>query len=57
MPGDVDEYIGQLDTSSLQDSRGVPVPCSAVRQGQHASVQGMVNRDGTFGDATIVLRN
>jgi hypothetical protein len=55
--GDLDQYFVQLDTSTLQDSHGNPVPCSAVRQGQHASVQGMVNRDGTFGEATIVLQN
>jgi len=52
---DVDKYIIDLNTSSLQSAHGVVVPCSAVHPGQHASVQGMVNSDGSFGEATIVL--
>jgi hypothetical protein len=54
---DVDRYLVDLTTSSLQNTHGQPVPCSAVQIGQRASVQGLVNDDGTFGEATIVLQN
>jgi len=56
-PGDVDLYIVRLERSSLENMQGAPVPCADVRIGEQASVQGAVNPDGTFGDATIVLQN
>jgi hypothetical protein len=54
---DTDRYLVDLSTSSLQNAHGDPIPCSALQAGQRASVQGMVNRDGSFGEATIVVQN
>jgi hypothetical protein len=56
-PGDVDDYTLRLDTSSVQDSNGVPVPCGDLRSGDRASVEGLVDPDGTFGHATVVLQD
>jgi len=55
--GDVDDYTLRLDTSSVQDSNGVPVPCGDLRSGDRASVEGLVDPDGTFGHATVVLQD
>jgi len=54
-PGDKDEYIVRLDTSTLRDPAGDPVSCSALSVGQLAHVHGMVNADGSFGDAQVIV--
>ena len=56
-PGEVDHYFLRLDTSSVRDPQGNLVPCEELRDGQQATVQGFVNPDGTFGDATVQLLN
>jgi hypothetical protein len=52
---DDDDYTLRLDTSSVRDSSGTPVPCGNLRSGDRASVRGLVEPDGTFGHATVVL--
>jgi hypothetical protein len=54
-PDDVDEYTLRLDTSSVRDAQGDPVACADIGDGEQAAVQGFVNPDGTFGEATVVL--
>jgi hypothetical protein len=54
-PDDTDEYTLRLDTSSVRDAQGDPVACADIRDGEQAVVQGFVNPDGTFGDATVDL--
>jgi hypothetical protein len=54
-PDDTDEYTLRLDTSSVRNAQGDPVACADIRTGEQASVQGYVNPDGTFGEATVVL--
>lgn len=54
-PPDPDQYTVRLDTSSLQDSDGNPLSCEALSGGESATVQGLVNSDGTFGDATVQI--
>jgi hypothetical protein len=54
-PDDVDSYTLRLDTSSVRNSQGDAVACGDIRDGQRAMVDGMVNPDGTFGDATVDL--
>ena len=56
-PDDVDDYTLRLDTSSVQNNAGDPVPCADLRSGERAWVQGFVNPDGTFGEATVTLEN
>ena len=52
-PPDSDQYTVHLDTSSLLDADGNPLACEALREGDHLTVQGLVNPDGTFGSATL----
>ncbi len=52
---DQDQYLLRLDTSSVTDAQGHPVPCRALSAGDAASVQGRVNPDLSFGDATVVV--
>lgn len=54
---DVDQYALRLDTSSVLDAQGEPVACTDLSAGQQARVQGFVNPDGTFGDATVDLED
>lgn len=54
-PEDPDQYVLRLDTSSVVDPQGQPVPCRALVGGDTASVDGSVNPDGSFGDATVVV--
>jgi len=54
-PGEVDQYVLRLDTSVVRDPQGDPVSCEQLRAGEDATVQGLVNPDGTFGDATVQL--
>ena len=56
-PDDVDDYTLRLDTSSVRDAAGQPVPCADLRSGDRAWVQGYVDPDGTFGEAEITLEN
>jgi hypothetical protein len=53
--GDVDNYIVDLETSTLEDPDGNEVPCAAVRAGQNATLSGNVYPNGTFGHCLIVL--
>lgn len=55
-PDDVDQYVLDLDTSSVRDPDGNLVPCAALSVGQRGSVQGFVNPDGSFGNATMDLK-
>jgi len=54
---DTDVYVLRLDTSTVVDEDGAPVPCDALHVGEWAFVQGLVNPDGTFGHATVDLQN
>ena len=54
---DDDQYILRLDTSAVRDAHGNLVPCAALRSGEQASVVGSVNPDGSFGDATVDLKD
>jgi len=56
-PSDNDNYTVRLDTSTLSDSAGQPVPCEEVNEGARAIVNGVVNPDGTFGEATVQLKD
>jgi len=57
-PGNAaDRYTLQLDTSTVRDSQGNPVACADIPEGARATVEGMVNPDGTFGDATVQLED
>jgi len=53
---DMDQYVVELATSTVVDSSGQPVPCSDIQTGEKASVQGFVNPDGSYGEATIDLQ-
>ena len=52
-PPDTDQYVLRLDTSSLRDAEGNTLTCGDLRGGDRAKVRGMVNPDGTFGNATV----
>jgi hypothetical protein len=54
---DADLYTLQLDTSTVRDSQGNTVACADIPEGALATVEGMVNPDGTFGDATVQLED
>jgi len=54
-PGDMDTYLVRLNTSSIVDSQGNTLACSALRNGEDAHVRGTVESDGSFGNATIVI--
>lgn len=54
--GDTDEYTVDLSNSSIVDSQGNPVSCSALQDGQTCHVQGSVESNGYFGNATIVVQ-
>src|SRR5262249_31886355 len=54
-PGNMDKYLLRLDTSSVVDSQGNPVGCSALRSGEDVHVQGTVESDGSFGNATAIV--
>jgi hypothetical protein len=54
---DTDVYDVSLEGSSIRDANGLPLPCEALRSGDHVRLQGTVNDDGSFGDAQIVLQN
>jgi hypothetical protein len=56
-PGDTDQYTVRLDTSSVRDVHGNTLACEDIPEGARASVQGMVNSDGTFGNATVQLED
>ena len=53
--GNMDQYVIDLSNSSIVDSQGNPVSCSALQDGQTAHVQGTVENNATFGNATIVI--
>jgi hypothetical protein len=50
---DLDRYTLQLDTSSVQDIHGNILACADIRAGQRAMIHGMVNPDGSFGEAVV----
>jgi hypothetical protein len=54
---DTDVYEVTLEGSSIRDANGSPLPCEALRSGDHVQLQGTVNDDGSFGNARIVLQN
>jgi hypothetical protein len=54
---DSDHYTLRLDTSVVHDSQGNTLSCEDLRAGERATVQGAVNPDGTFGDATVEIQN
>ena len=41
--------------SVVRNAQGDPVACADIRNGEQAAVQGFVNPDGSFGDATVDL--
>ena len=53
--GNMDYYIVDLSNSSITNSQGNPVACSALENGQTAHVQGSVEENNSFGNATIVV--
>jgi hypothetical protein len=52
---DVDDYLVDLATSTLEDAQGHEVACAAVQAGEPATLSGHVYPNGTFGHALIVL--
>lgn len=56
-PTDTDRYMVRLDTSSVRDAHGNRLTCSDLQTGARAMIQGVVNADGTFGDAAIQLED
>jgi hypothetical protein len=54
-PDDVDKYVLQLDTSTVRTADGVTLTCEEISIGAEGTIQGFVNPDGTFGDATVDL--
>jgi hypothetical protein len=54
-PEDVDTYTVRLDTSSVHNAQGDMVACADIAVGEQATVQGVVNPDGTFGHGTVDL--
>jgi len=54
--GNMDTYTVDLSNSSITDSQGNPVSCSALQSGETAHVQGTVENNGSFGNATIVVQ-
>jgi hypothetical protein len=56
-PNDTDDYTVRLDTSTVTDSNGAPVACEDINENERAIVWGVVNPDGTFGEATIQLKD
>lgn len=55
-PQETDSYTVRLETSVLQDPQGNPLTCGDLQAGEEASVRGVVNPDGSFGDATVVVQ-
>jgi hypothetical protein len=55
-PGDDDAYVLQLDTSTVRDAQGMTLSCEQIPIGAEATIQGQVNPDGTFGEATVDLQ-
>jgi cytoskeletal protein CcmA (bactofilin family) len=56
-PTDTDVYDVNLDGSSIRDANGLPLPCQALRLGDHVRLLGIVEDDGSFGDAEIVRQD
>lgn len=54
-PDDGDQYIVLLTGSSIRTQSGEPVPCSALAGGDSVEARAVVNDDGTFGEAEIVV--
>ena len=54
-PDDTDQYTLRLDTSSVHNAQGEPVACADITLGQRAIVQGFVEPDGSFGNATVEI--
>jgi len=52
-PLDTDTYTVRLGSSSLKDRNGSPISCQDLRIGERVHVTGMVNADGTFGNAVV----
>jgi hypothetical protein len=52
-PLDTDAYTVRLNGSSLQDRNGNPITCQDLSIGERVHVTGMVNPDGTFGNAVV----
>ena len=52
---DADVYILTLESSTIRDERGAMLECSALREGDALHVGGVVEADGTFGEAELVL--
>ena len=55
-PDDNDAYLLQLDTSTVRNAQGMTLSCEEIPTGAQATVQGLVNPDGTFGEATVDLQ-
>lgn len=54
-PSDGDDYLVELAGSTIVDGQGDPVPCTSLKPDDALDVSGIVNPDGTFGDARMVL--
>lgn len=54
-PTDGDQYVVVLAGSTVKDANGAPVSCDALKVGESAQTSAIVNPDGTFGDADIVV--
>jgi hypothetical protein len=54
-PDDTDTYTLRLDTSTVRDQEGNTLSCNQLSTGESAQVQGMVNPDGTFGQALVTI--
>lgn len=54
-PNDGDEYVVDLAGSTIEDGQGNALACSALASGDSTELDGVVEADGTFGQATIVV--
>jgi hypothetical protein len=50
-----DVYAVRLESSSLHDTRGAPVACETLREGDALRLVGTVEPDGTFGEADLTV--
>jgi hypothetical protein len=54
-PDDGDHYVVLLAGSTVVDAMGAVVPCDRLTPGEDAHVGGVVEPDGSFGNARVVL--
>ena len=56
-PGDDDNYRLRLDSSTIVNGTGQQVPCAALQLNEQAAIDGFVDPEGSFYNATVTLQN